>query len=210
MDLKLSRSFITSILFLAGAALFLMAMVQPVPVQACQHISHTAEGGTEFRIVVGPLRIRDAPNGNIIGVLLVGQTVTVIEYAQTDTYLWGRHTRGSWSAIHTSDCAQEYAEPVEPLAEGDGDATPEDDTGSDETPPADAPGAAPALDPALAGSDNLCHTVWTFCNTGTPEQQAYFWRLGWFTAAVGRGEVPPGSPEEYATGEISPEATAEP
>ncbi len=209
MDLKLSRSFITSILFLAGAALFLMALVQPVAVQACQHDSTDPAGSTEFRIIVGPLRIRDAPNGNIIGVLLIGQTITVTEYVQADIYLWGRHALG-WSALHTVDCTREYAEP--PAA---GDAAPEDVTGSDETSPADAPGAASPSAPALSGSDNLCHTVWTFCNTGTPEQQAYFWRLGWFASAIERGEVPPGSPEEYASGEvspepISPEATAEP
>ena len=209
MDLKLSRSFITSVLFLAGAVLFLMAMVQPVPVQACQHESVDPRGGIEFRIVVGPLRIRDAPNGNIIGVLLVGQTVTVIEYAQTDTYLWGRHTLGGWSALHTVECVLEYAKPVESLAEGDGDAAP-DDTGSDDTPPVDAPGTAPPSAPAPSGSNNLCHTVWTFCNTGTPEQQAYFWRLGWYASAVERGEVPPDTLERYARGEISPEATAEP
>ncbi len=40
------------------------------------------------------------------------------------------------------------------------------------------------------GADpNKCYTEWDFCNSGTEAENAYFWRLGWYSAAEEQGEV---------------------
>jgi len=36
---------------------------------------------------------------------------------------------------------------------------------------------------------NKCYTEWDFCNSGTEAENAYFWRLGWYSAAEEQGEV---------------------
>ncbi len=36
---------------------------------------------------------------------------------------------------------------------------------------------------------NKCYTEWDFCNAGTEAENAYFWRLGWYSAAEEQGEV---------------------
>ncbi len=36
---------------------------------------------------------------------------------------------------------------------------------------------------------NKCSTDWDFCNSGTEEENAYYWRLGWCAAAIERGAV---------------------
>ena len=210
MEFKLSRSFFSAILFLACAALLLMGMMQAAPVQACQH--DDAAEDVAFQVILGPLRIRDAPGGETVGMLLVGESVTVTEYAEADNYLWGRHELG-WSALNTLDCAVEYAEHTDAMP---ADTAAGDDAADDgAAPPAGSGGAAPpaggAADPPPPGAAlrNLCNTVWTFCNSGTPEQNAYFWRLGWYTVAIESGElaVPPGT---TARDLVAPEATAEP
>ena len=217
MNLKLSHPLSRAILFLACAALLLMGMMQAAPVQACQHsnLENTTETAV-YQVITGPLRIRDAPDGNIIGVLLTGQTVAVSEYAEIGDYVWGRHGLG-WSALHTPSCEIRYvghtdAAPDIPAPADDAD---EDDASGDAPPADSAPVSPPAAAPA--GGDNLCQTVWTFCNSGTPEQNAYFWRLGFFASAVQRGEIA-GDPKDLVEGRTpparpalpSPEATAEP
>jgi len=55
-----------------------------------------------------------------------------------------------------------------------------------------------------AGADpNKCYTEWDFCNSGTAEENAYFWRLGWYAAAEERGEVSV-SLEEFMGGAAPP------
>ncbi len=55
-----------------------------------------------------------------------------------------------------------------------------------------------SLSPASASSSssmpegaqpNKCYTEWDFCNSGTEAENAYFWRLGWYSAAEEQGEV---------------------
>ncbi len=55
-----------------------------------------------------------------------------------------------------------------------------------------------SLSPASASSGssmpagaqpNKCYTEWDFCNAGSEAENAYFWRLGWYSAASERGEV---------------------
>ncbi len=36
---------------------------------------------------------------------------------------------------------------------------------------------------------NKCDTDWDFCNSGTEEENAYYWRLGWCAAAIEMGLV---------------------
>ena len=212
MNVKPQRP-LSVILFLVCTVL-LMLMMPAAPVQACQHdSSQEAAENTAFQVIVGPLRIRDTPGGNVIGVLLVGQTVAISEYAESGDYLWGRHGLG-WSALHTIDCAVEYTQHTDAAPDV---AAPADDAAGDGTAgdgaPADDAAAPPAAPPA--GGDNLCHTVWTFCNSGTPAQNDYFWRLGFFASAVQKGEFA-GDPRELVEGRApqasppSPEATAEP
>jgi len=53
-----------------------------------------------------------------------------------------------------------------------------------------------SLSPASASSSssmpegaqpNKCYTEWDFCNSGTEAENAYFWRLGWYSAAEEQG-----------------------
>ncbi len=55
-----------------------------------------------------------------------------------------------------------------------------------------------SLSPASASSGssmpagaqpNKCYTEWDFCNAGTEAENAYFWRLGWYSAAEEQGAV---------------------
>jgi len=47
-------------------------------------------------------RLRDAPNGNIIGTVAVGQIVTVDQFATVNGYPWG-HTPDGWVAVADQD-----------------------------------------------------------------------------------------------------------
>ncbi len=157
MKLHLSRLLVTVILFVACVTLVLLA--QDGPAQACQDGTGY---GREIRVVFGPLRIRSAPAGEIIGVLAVGETFFMGEQVEAGDYLWARHARG-WSALHTLDCSIVYTEA----------------TG--------AVGAAPAA--AAPPGDNKCYTEWDFCNSGSEAENAYYWMLGWCVAALERGVV---------------------
>ncbi len=55
-------------------------------------------------------------------------------------------------------------------------------------PPSSASSSSASSAPAGA-EPNKCYTEWDFCNSGTEEENAYFWRLGWYAAASERGEV---------------------
>lgn len=200
MESKLLRSFVSVFLFFVCAALLIVVVTHTVPVQACQH--DDGEPGIA-QVIRGPLRIRETPGGDIIGVLLIGQSVVVTEYAEADGYLWGRHEDG-WSALNTLDCMTIYAAPP-----GDAPAAP--GSSDDES---DA-GQVNVTGPTVVTTNNLCATVWTFCNTGTPAQIAYYWRLGWYASQVQTGTLA-GDPADFAGGATpvpaapAPETTPEP
>ena len=192
MKLHLSRSFFTLFLFVACVALVLLA--QGGPVQAC---GHEAGSGQEIQVVEGPLLIRDAPAGEIVGALAIGATLAITEQAEAGNYLWGRHALG-WSALHSLDCSDVYTQAL-----GAVEAAPADDTDMmDDTSMMDDTGVM-----------NRCMTEWD-CNTGTPDEIAYLWRVGWYAGAQDAGIIPPhAKPEELAAGETSslvPEMTPEP
>ena len=195
MKSKSSHSFINMTLFCVCAFLLAMMISPESPVQACSHDS--GDSGT-YQVLLGPLRIRAEPNGETVGVLLMDNTFTVTEFAEAGGYLWGRHDFG-WTALHTLDCNTVFSAPpgyVPPTPDPAGDMSTDAQDGSIVT-------------------DNLCYTVWTFCNTGTDWQRAYYWRLGWFTAEVQKGRLS-GDPARMAAGatpvptEVDPEVTAEP
>ena len=204
MSSKLFRSFVSALLFFACAALLMVAVTRTVPVQACWH--DDGEPGI-VRILRGPLRIRETPGGDIIGVLSIGQLVAVTEYAEVDGYLWGRHEEG-WSAMHTLDCLTIYTVPPSDAPAPPGSSDTESDTGQT--------GQVNVTGPTVITADNLCATVWTFCNTGTPEQIAYYWRLGWYASQVQTGALA-GDPADLVVGATpappappAPETTPEP
>ncbi len=201
MESKLLRSFVSVLLFFVCAALLMVVVTHTVPVQACQH--DDGEPGI-VQVLRGPLRIRETPGGDIIGVLLIGQSVVVTEYAEADDYQWGRHADG-WSALNTLDCMTIYAAPP-----GDAPAPP----GSSDA-ESDA-GQVNVTGPSVVTANNLCATVWTFCNTGTPAQIAYYWRLGWYASQVQTGTLA-GDPTDLVVGATpdppaapAPETTPEP
>ncbi len=164
MNLQLSRLLVTVILFAACAALVLLA--QDEPVQACQDGTGS---GREIRVIFGPLRIRSAPAGEIIGVLAVGETFFMGEQVEAGDYLWARHARG-WSALHALDCSIVYTEATGAVVA---------------LPAAGAASGAAAVPPG----DNKCYTDWDFCNSGSEAENAYYWMLGWCAAAIERGAV---------------------
>jgi len=181
MKLQLSRSFVTVILFLACVALVLLA--QGGPVQACQD---GIGGGQEIQVVVGPLLIRSSPAGDIIGTLAVGKTFVITEQIEANGYLWAGHAHG-WSALHALDCSDVFTQ----------------STGAVSASSAPAAEDAPAPPPPPAGDDNKCYTDWDFCNTGTPDEIAYKWRLGYWTAAQESGMVPEhAEPKDLAEGKM--------
>lgn len=198
MESKLLRSFVSVFLFFVCAALLMVVVTHTGTVQACQY--DDGEPGI-FRVIRGPLRIRETPGGDIIGVLLIGQSFVVTEYAEADGYLWGRHEEG-WSALNTLNCLTVYAAPPSDAPAPPGSSDPASDTGQ-----------ADASAPTVVTADNLCATVWTFCNTGTPEQIAYYWRLGWYASQVQTGALA-GDPADLAVGATpappAPETTPEP
>ena len=201
MESKLLRSFVSVFLFFVCAALLMVVVTHTVPVQACQH--DDGEPGIA-QVIRGPLRIRETPGGDIIGVLLIGQSVVVTEYAEADGYLWGRHAEG-WSALNTLDCVTIYAAPP-----GDAPSPPGSSDAASDTRQVNVTG------PTVVTANNLCATVWTFCNTGTPEQIAYYWRLGWYASQVQTGTLA-GDPADLVVGATpdppappAPETTPEP
>lgn len=177
MKLQLPRSFVTVILFLACVALVLLA--QGGPVQACQD---GIGSGQEIQVVVGPLLIRNAPDGDIVSTLAVGETFVITEQAEANGYLWAGHARG-WSALHALDCSDVFTQSTGVVSASA------------------APAAEDAPAPPPAGDDNKCYTDWDYCNTGTPDEIAYKWRLGYWTAAQESGMIPEHvEPKELAVG----------
>lgn len=198
MESKLLRSFVSVFLFFVCAALLMVVVTHTVPVQACQH--DDGEPGI-VQVIRGPLRIRETPSGDIIGVLLIGQSVVVTEYAEADGYQWGRHADG-WSALNTLDCMTIYAAPP-----SDAPAAPESsDTESDTASGTGQTGQVNVTGPTVVTANNLCATVWTFCNTGTPGQIAYYWRLGWYASQVQTGTLA-GDPADLVVG-VTPDPPA--
>ena len=211
MKEKLFHSSVSMTLFCVCAFLLVMVMSPESSVQACGHDSGDDSGTLNInQVLFGPLRVRAEPNGDVIEVLLIGDTFVVTEFAEAGGYLWGRHELG-WTALHTLDCNTVYAaspDHAAPTPDPAGDTS----TGAGDT-------STAASDSPIITGDNLCHTVWTFCNTGTPEQIAYYWRLGWYAAEVQQGKLA-GDPARLASGatpvptpvppERPPETTPEP
>ena len=188
MKSKLFRSSVSMTLFCVGAFLLVMLMSPESSVQACGHDSGDDSGTLNiYQVLLGPLRTRAEPNGDVIDVLLIGDTFVATEFAEAGGYLWGRHELG-WTALSTLDCNTVYAASPDHAA-------PTPDPGSDTS----GGTSTDTQDSPIITGDNLCHTVWTFCNTGTPEQIAYYWRLGWYAAEVQQGKLS-GDPARLAAG----------
>ena len=159
MSLRLKSS--TMALF-ACLLLVLLAIAPPGQSQAC---NTPMSGVYLYQVVAGPLVIRDAPLGAIVGMLHVGETFTTDLAAQAPAgdYLWAQHERG-WSALHTLSCSIEFATAVSVVDDGASEA------------------------PGRSNEPNKCYE-WLNCDHPDPFISAYNWRLGWCAAAIERGAI---------------------